>query len=103
MARRDSCSHASKALISALTTCAIILTISFSDIAWGSAAGLTVEGGYAMTSLLPNPTIAGRVSRRTVLKSAAGVAGAAGVGAAVPLIAMSAPAPVTTRMDMTQF
>jgi len=49
------------------------------------------------------PTNADRVSRRTLLKRAARVAGAAGVGAGVPLIAMSAAAPVTTRMDITQF
>ena len=43
------------------------------------------------------------VSRRVLLKGAAGVAGAAGLGAAGPLVAFGAPAPLATRMDVTKF
>ena len=58
-----------------------------------------------MTSLPPNPTNDDGVSRRVLLKGAAGVAGVAGLGAAVPLVALAAPAPVAmrTRMDITKF
>lgn len=58
-----------------------------------------------MTSLPPKSTTDDGVSRRSMLKGAAGIAGAAGLGAAVPLVAMGAPAPVAlrTRMDITAF
>lgn len=61
-----------------------------------------------MTSLPTNtndPTNDDGVSRRVLLKGAASAAGAAGIGAAVPLIALGAPAPVAmrTRMDITAF
>ncbi len=56
-----------------------------------------------MTLLPPNstnPISDDGVSRRGVLKSAAGIAG---LGATAPLMALAATAPTRTRMDITQF
>jgi hypothetical protein len=51
----------------------------------------------------PTELAAAGVSRRGLLKGAAGLAGVAGIGTAVPLVAIGAPAPVATRMDITAF
>lgn len=43
------------------------------------------------------------ISRRTALKITASAAGAAGLGAAIPLVAVGAPAATRVRMDITAF